>query len=312
MATPHLCSKKEKTASSQHVLGTGSHLLIIQKKGSWSNKELIVTPDEELYSMAATYATCNTYSYRYSGAYADGVTMSNRLKNIRNGMSITDWQNGHKPLYTYCARSNGLWRIKSDKDVTEQKLISTLEYGANWTALKFNLYAMPLGNFKTVKAYLRVWNPSSILTVDPWGFEPVLHNRQKRCDAYTYVYNRGGHLLYHFDNTLMSPVQCEASMYGDLDVPSIANEGYGGGTVVTGIEYDIYGAHLQVASKTSCYVLNYTHIYKKQGSTDAYFRDVEITGDALTQLKSCIATGQPVWMHNGFVMADMSSEAGHG
>ena len=202
MATVHICSKKESTASKQHLLDVNNHLVVIQKNSSWSNRELIVTPIEEYYSQAATYADCTTYSYRYTGVYGDGVTMSNRLKNIRNGMSIMDWQAGHKPLYTYCARSNGLWRIKSDANVTERKLISTLEYGANWNALKFNLYALPIGKFSSFKAYLRIWNPSSILTVDPWGFEPVLHNRQKRCDAYTYVYNRGGHLLYHFDTSI--------------------------------------------------------------------------------------------------------------
>lgn len=309
MATPHLCTKKEQYASNQRLLGTGSHLLIITKKTAWTNKDLIITPDMENYSMAASYGTTTEYSYRPSSRFADGWTMANRLAAIRDRKTVASWHAGHKPLYSYMARSFGPWRIKTDKDVYVNNSISDLEFGANWLALRFNFRALPIGMASAFTPYLRIWNPSCVHDADsnPAFDGGTLHNTY----LYTQGYNNTGHVLYHFDDELMPPNQHMISGCGDIDFAAHCNEGKGGGQGWQPCkDYDIYGAHLQVASSTSHYNMQHTRIYRKSSSDNsAYFADVPITGNGLELLKKCIPKGK-VWLHLGFVIGDMSWQSG--
>lgn len=309
MATAHLCSKDTKSgtgAARYPLIANGSDLLIIVKKTAWTNKELIAVPVDERYLMAATVGICSTYNVRPTSSYPDGDTMVNRLKNMRSATTVNQWVTGHKPMYNYCARGFCPWAIRYDSNVTSHTP-EQLEFGTSWQALKFNLYAMPIGNASSFKAYWRIWNPSTlhICTVDiPFG-------AVKNYYGYTYLYNKPSHLCYHFDDALSPAKQCIADGHGEIDIPSISNEGKGNGASVGHIDVDPYGAHLKTASASSAYSRQHTAVYKRSSDKNQYYKDVEITGDQLAALKAAIAKGV-FWVHCGYSLGNLVAAAGWG
>jgi len=305
----HLCKTDLKSgsgASRYPLICDGDDLLVIKKNTTWSNKELIVTPDEERYLMAATVGKCSTYNVRPTSSYPDGDTMVSRLKNMRASSSVSQWVIGHKPMYNYCARGFCPWAIRYDRNVTNYTP-EQLEFGTSWQALKFNMYALPVGNASSFKAYWRIWNPSTvhICTVDiPFG-------AVKKYYAYTFLYNTPSHLCYHFDQELCAASQCVSDGHGEIDIPAISNENKGGGATVSTIDVDPYGAHLATASSTSAYSRQHTAVYKRSSDYNQYYVDSEITGTSLAKLKEAIKWGS-FWVHCGYSLGNLVAASGWG
>lgn len=311
MAT-HLCAKKETKTADQHLLGTGSHLLIIKKTKSWTNLELVCTPVDELFFMAATYGRSSSWQSTASGVFADGVTMSNRLAGLMNGATVSEWQQGHKPMMHYCARSCCPWMFKTQKTIYDpSSILEYMEYGGCWNARKFNLYALPIGSASSFSAKLRVWNGSLINTgPDVQYAYPVYLPGHSTCKYFDYQYNDAGNLRYNFSKELMPPNQYVATGYGEVNIAAHANNNKREPKWY--IEYDMYNTHLSCECSTNYYNGNYqnTRIFANSSSDlSAYFYDYDITGDGLASLKKAIPNGS-FWMYTGYKMADICSAAG--
>ena len=311
----NLCSKDLKTgtgASRYPLIGDGSNLLIISKKTNWTSKSFVVTPIDELYFMAATYGHSSSWQATASGVFADGVTMSNRLASLMNGATVAEWQQGHKPMIHYCARSCCPWMFKTQKNIyNPSSILEYMEYGGCWNARKFNLYALPVGKASSFSAKLRVWNGSLINTGPAVQYAyPVYLAGHSTCEYFDYQYNNAGNLRYNFSKDLMPPSQYAATGYGEIDIAAHANNNKREPKWY--IEYDIYNTHLSCECSTNYYNGNYqnTRIFANSSSDkSAYFYDYDITGDGLTSLKNAIQYGS-FWMYTGYKMADICSAAG--
>ena len=170
----HLTTTKKTLTDTRHLTSYGSHLVCISKKTpNWTNKELIVTPSEERFTTVAACGICDGTHYTYVDA--------NDVKSVRGSAqslfgsktNTSSWNNGHKSCYSYWVRGYEPYNTFAEGwadpyymlNVTKSKYESeqhynTLGCGMCWQALRFNLFALPINNATSFKAYLRLYHPS--------------------------------------------------------------------------------------------------------------------------------------------------------
>ena len=311
MATPHLTSSQPPNTSgtrNRKLNACSGHLLIVKKTTTWTNKVFVITPIEEYFTMAAVYAYASSYNTGYgSSVVSDADALATQFINHWNTKTGTNaWTSGYKPLFAYYSRGWGPWAIRSKSDINLTNGPQIWEYGGSRRLLRFKTHALPVGNLSSFNAYLRFWNPSWCLmtALDMGG---TVH-----CPNISH--NNSGVVRFHFDNGVMPPTQMNAENYGEANFPVFANEGKGAsgtsapnGSLQFGSVYDVYGSHLDTASPSDYFYQQKTAIYMKghtstggEISTDPYYYDFEITGNALKRLKECLPNGD-IYMIAGAV-----------
>ena len=312
----HLCKtdlQNGKTGAARYpMIADGSHYLIIKKKTSWTNKEMIATPKEEYFAQVVTRGFHSDYGYVFYANEPDALTMQRRIGTLRDSLTVNDWTAGHRPMFQYWARGFCPHQIKYDTyksteywDMRE-KSMRHMELCAVYKLLGFDLYAFPCGKASSFKAYWRIWNGSAA----EWGdmiryMQPTLHNN-------------ANHIYYRFSNTVHPPSFHRDTSefgvsYGVIDTNNRFNQGLTIGDYPTSwtLPYDPWNVHDGTASGEA--PENKFVLWGQENSTNnkkPYYVDIEITGNGLTQLKKCLASGKRVWAHLGYSNNDAQSSVG--
>ena len=158
-----LCKTDLKTGSEAArypLVADGSHLFIIKHESEWTNKALRLTPTEEYFSQAVTWAEDSAYDTQMGSNNQAALAMQERLAAIRDAKTVDSWIEGHRPLFAYWARSFPPYRIKADANIDYNKLYRTMELASCWRLLKFSFLGLPAGLVTGLTAWWRVWNPS--------------------------------------------------------------------------------------------------------------------------------------------------------
>ncbi|MBQ2629420.1 MAG: hypothetical protein IJG13_07065 [Kiritimatiellae bacterium] len=299
------------------LIAGGSHFLVVKHLTAWTHKNLIATPAVEDFAQGVTWGeeTSQHSDIALPEADADARALQTRLANIRDGLTAESWYEGHKPLYAYWARAYPPYRIRIDTAINSTTLYNTMELGASWNLLRFNLYALPTGLLSNLEAWWRVWNPSCIEDLDmtPGGGAHVVR-------AQTYLHNGAGVMRYNFSSSIQPPKYHQGTGYGEVNLASIANESHGSDYAANSncLHYDIYNSHNGVASTANNYYgEERIRIWASDGtggipSATPYYVDAPITGNGLASLKSAIKQGKSVWAHIGIPTLDAQSAEGTG
>lgn len=299
------------------LISDGDDLLVIKNAATsgWSNKELVVTPDEEYYSTAVTYGEQSSYNAGMALGYTnpDALEMQTRLKSIRDAKTTESWKEGHKALFAYWARSYPPYRQKADSSMNATQMMNTMELAANFRLLRFQLRALPIGKLSSFSAYWRVWNPSCIHHHDTSG------QNTWSATCFTSLHNTdGGKMYYNFSNEIKPPKFHYGSGHGTADIAGAANCSAGNDVTWTyTAPYDVWDDRAAHAYPPSSWPgRNPLRVYVK-GSALAggydytpYYADIAITGDGLSSLKEAMKSGGPLWAHCGFPIVDVQSATG--
>lgn len=321
MATPHLTKTVKPYESDYHMVSGGGHLLVIRHTGVWVDnnpKDLLITPSEEYFSQAVTWAIDYNYANTMGVDDEAARTMAQRLATIRDAKTTSSWKEGHRPLFAYWSRSCPPYRIKADANIDSTKLFRTIELGSCWRLLRFGFRGLPTGMGSVFKAWWRVWNPSCLADTDLGGL-----GLNHTVEAWTQLHNGAGVMRYKFDGEIHAPKFHQdapdgVATYGEADIAAIANQGNGNGYSSNSncILYDIWGGHNGVASASNnvnYHGYEHIRIWAQNGSggfpvRTPYYADIPITGKGLASLKAALTSGKgAVWAHCGFPTADAMS-----
>ena len=314
MATPHLCSTPTGLAGSQAgLLADGDHLLVIKHPNWWTDKYLLVTPDEECFAQSVAWGTESASDAAADLNGQNSFHLQSRLATARDAMTTESWHEGHKPLYNYWARSCPPYRICKDENLDATKNERIMECGMSWVALRFNFRALPTGSATgvyNIRAWWRVWNPSCLLdklgTTAFGDTSAQLHE----VTGYKSLSNDAGVIQFHISDELRPPGFHKSAGCLTLNVPAIANNGLGNGTSADSraLSYDIYNGHADAVSPSAYHGLEHVSICAKgvaNGSPDRtpFYVDVPMgqsNAYAPAILRSALAERKPIWAHFGF------------
>lgn len=283
MATPHLTSTAATPATSRHLNGTGTHLLVVRKMSAWTNKEIVVTPSEEKYAAVVAYGDTSYYNSTGGGVTNDGAVIANlastKMETLTGQIA---WQTGTRNIFAYYARKGGPYRFKH---LPSSNLEKGMECGMSRVRMKFNCKHIPLGMASACTAYLRLWCPS-------WGSSS--YDSNDTLFGANWSYNGADTVCYQIGGDDITP----ASISGGetFSLRSYANEGNvstttppSNGTACDCTFLDCWDREDGFAASP----YNMTRTYLKNASGSAalaeYSSDVAMSANAVSALKSAIA-----------------------
>lgn len=161
----HLTNDNHKVAFSEtknHLGGIskgGNHLVVIKQNTSWSNKKFVVPPCDVMSIKAASKGV-----ERYPNVQGGANVMNDTNNLINSAASYINngiWQNQYAPIYNMFFRYCGPY---SDYDENWKVPAGTSEYDTSIVAYKFNLHRLHFSKMSSFKAYVRVFNPSKLVT----------------------------------------------------------------------------------------------------------------------------------------------------
>lgn len=312
MATPHLTKSSSGSPKPLNSLDgpQGKHLLIIRNTTAYNNTEMVCKPVDEWFVAAASWGNSSYYSSNVSTYIASDAAVV--INNLSNKLSTCSWTHGHKAIFSYAARSGCPGRVVwQPSTVTTTILQRYLEFGISRHLLEFDTFFMPMNNFSSFRAYVRVFFPSFIQTLAD-GFNTAM--------AFNFSYNNFTQLRYRFFDAMPS-VGDLGSGYGSLDIIGDANHGEGtsgGAQTSNSWAYDPW--NVQTNSGASPYydygqlqIYYWADLPSSVFPNQSYF-DYEITdANVLAQLKSAMHTHRHVWMLCGFNLGNgLSGSATYG
>lgn len=306
MATPHLTSTSATPATSRHLNGNGSHLLVVRKTSAWSNKELVVTPSEENYAAVVAYGDSSYYNQSgHSGITNDGAyvaSLADAKMATLTGQSA--WHTGKRNIFAYYARKGGPYRFKH---LPSSNLDRGMECGMSRVRLKFKCKHIPLGMASAFTAYLRLWCPS-------WGLGA--YENADMLLGTNWAYNGTDTVLYRIGGDDITPASI--SNGESFSIRSYANEGNLSGTMASGSGTPCDCTFLDCWDREDGYttsIYNMPRVYLKDASGSAalaeYSSDVAISANALSSLKSSIADTGDVYIGIGAAIANGFGQDGH-
>ncbi len=315
MATPHLRKTdlgSGSGAARYPIICDEDHLLIIQRgtNTTWSNKELIATPDKEYYSCAVTFGEESSYNANMTLGQnnADALQLQTRLRAIRDAKTTASWVEGQKALMAYWGRGFPPYRLKvnTNEHIDTTAVMNTMELATTFRLLRFNLHALPIGNFQSFRAYWRVWNPSCGMT----DYQLGIYN----FDLQSQLHDGAGVLRYRFATEIKPPSYHQSTTGGNYGTANIAGNSNQGNT-----GYHAYYTTYNPWDGPSTGYAAHKRYLNAQSTTTPYYADIEITGDGLTSLKAAIkgaAIGSGgdgrVYAHLGFPITDAQSATSGG
>lgn len=140
----------------------GDHLVVVQQKTDWSNKEFVVTPKLEDCRFCVGYSGgIEQYPNVQGGpnVYNDtNVLITNARNLLNNGIWwYMDANNGAMPVWIVGARGKGALR-----NIGNQWTSDATEFGASQVMWAFDLHRIPLSKMTSFKMYVRCWAASYV------------------------------------------------------------------------------------------------------------------------------------------------------
>lgn len=313
MATPHLTSEKDTAnprLNSMERNGNG-HLLILRRTVKYNNTEMVVTPKEERFVAVAAWGKSSYYNTAVSNYVAqDAAVLVNNLTGKFDAMTGENWTVGHKNIFAYYARSGCPARCAFYRSGTATDQQQYLEFAATRNVLKFDLKAIPWGEFSALSVYLRFHNPSAILYIPPVNV----------AQAFDFAHNDTSDIMYSFRDSLGKPSDLTAGNFGYCRFcGGFANRGAGGngGTAVGFGNYDPWDLSSKVSGNTLrlASVIKYCYTPASAGEpVTEWYADHQITdANVLNDLRQSSARGNPVYLAIGPRIANgISSSQAYG
>lgn len=284
------------SASATHLASVSkdgdTHLAVIRLTSKWTDKQFVLTPDQEGYSCAVVSAYSSNYNVSHdtpshtAALYNDGQDLLAQSDAIWNSKTTSSWISGHKAICQYFSRGRGPWTAFVRKPSNPERYI---EQGATRVALNFNAHAFPLAKCSAFSAKLRVWCPSVLYESD-----------NSAPSASSALHNDSQCLWAVFSSDLPAPSAISADTHASFDIGPLANRGATTATAVYSEDYDIWNSGT-LASELPVYKGSASSHSTK--STAYYYSDAVISGDALNSLKAAMNKG-PFWLVAGFKPAN--------